>query len=99
MANEKRLIDVDKLKSWTCKWCNATRPDEPCEPCDCAIMLFYDGLNTVDAVEVVRCKDCKHRAVAKITGEYFCVNPYYGMGSGVELKDDDFCSYGERKES
>ena len=51
---------------------------------------------TVDAVEVVRCKDCKHRAVGWNNGEYQCVNPYYGMASGVELRDNDFCSYGER---
>ena len=54
---------------------------------------------TVDAVEVIRCEFCKHRAEAKNTGEYFCVNPYYGMASGVELKNEDFCSYGERKDN
>ncbi len=54
MANEKRLIDANALKRWTCEWCNKTRPEEPCEPSDCAIMLFYDGQPTVDAVEVVR---------------------------------------------
>lgn len=48
--------------------------------------------STVDAVEVVRCKDCKHRK------EKICFNPCYGMWVGVELKDNDFCSYGERKE-
>ena len=52
MANKKRLIDANALKRWTCEWCNKTRPEEPCEPSDCAIMLFYDGQPTVDAVEV-----------------------------------------------
>lgn len=54
MATEKRLIDADALKHLTCEWCNRTRPEEPCEPSECAIMWFYDGLPTVDAVEVVR---------------------------------------------
>ena len=45
-----------------------------------------------NCVEVVRCKDCKHRK------EKTCANPCYGMWVGVELKDDDFCSYGERRE-
>lgn len=49
---------------------------------------------TVDAVPVVRCKDC-------ISGH----EQYYGglircnvMGCGG-LKPDDFCSYGERRDS
>lgn len=48
---------------------------------------------TVDAVEVVRCKDCIHRK------EKACFNPCAGMWVGVELKDSDFCSYGERKDN
>lgn len=54
------------------------------------IKMIYDA-PTVDAVEVVRCKDCKHRK------EKICFNPCYGMWVGVELKDNDFCSYGERR--
>ncbi len=38
--------------------------------------------------EIVRCKDCKHR------NEPSCqiINSMYG------IDDDDYCSYGERKE-
>ena len=43
---------------------------------------------TVDTVEVVMCKDCKH-----YDGKWFC------KISGVpSRKPCDFCSYGERKE-
>ena len=50
---------------------------------------------TVDAVEVVRCKDCKHRAI----GDDVCIHPNR-IGDGyIEVKDDDFCSYGERKDN
>ena len=51
---------------------------------------------TVDAVEVVRCRDCKHWRYG-----YDCV----GICTvdvpdiyGVQREDFDFCSYGERKE-
>ena len=52
----------------------------------------------VDVVEVVRCKDCKHRS--QLTGKapfafYACS---YDKGLGDNVREDDFCSYGERKE-
>ena len=93
MANEKRLIDANALKRWTCEWCNKTRPEEPCEPSDCAIMLFYDGQPTVDAVEVVRCEFCEHWD----KGYRFCKRhglDYYGNSS---FGENGFCSYGERR--
>ena len=50
---------------------------------------------TVDAVEVVRCKDCKHR------GTDYCIFHIKGEPADEELLrklDNDFCSYGERKD-
>lgn len=49
--------------------------------------------NKGDFVEVVRCKNCVHRK------EKVCFNPSAGMWVGVELKDSDFCSYGERRDN
>jgi hypothetical protein len=47
-----------------------------------------------DAMDsIVRCKDCVHRK------ERVCAMPYAGMWVGVALKDNDFCSYGERKDN
>ena len=43
-------------------------------------------------VEVVRCKDCKHRYTAA-SGVIFCTQHLT-----MSAKDDDFCSYGERRE-
>ena len=63
----------------------------------CVLKPAIDKMPTVDAVEVVRCKDCKHRVIGFGGSEYICGNPYFGMASGVELKDNDFCSYGERR--
>lgn len=55
-----------------------------------------DKLPTVDAVEVVRCKDCKHR----YNGVY-CTHPQllsWSWGAIRKCENNDFCSYGERKE-
>lgn len=51
---------------------------------------------TVDAVEVVRCRECKHRYNGKD-----CTHPLllsYSFGAIRNVKDNDFCSYGERKD-
>ena len=47
-----------------------------------------------DAVPVVRCKDCVYKASAEVI-DGFLICP----ASGMEIWDDDFCSYGERKEN
>ena len=47
-----------------------------------------------DAVPVVRCKDCVYKASAEVI-DGFLICP----ASGMEICDDDFCSYGKRKES
>ena len=57
------------------------------------------GLPDADVVEVVRCKDCKHREESPWFDGYRCGNPDEGMASGVVLRDNDFCSYGERKDN
>ena len=53
---------------------------------------------TVDAVSVVRCKECKHRYVEEQSwGEYneFCDFWCDGNGYWASVNADDFCSYGE----
>lgn len=49
-----------------------------------------EAMPTIDAVEVVRCKDCKH-----FDGSYS-----YPICCRFEdnVKPDDYCSYGEKKE-
>lgn len=47
---------------------------------------------TVDAVEVVRCKDCKKQS------NLVC-NYLEGLCALQSVKPNDFCSYGERKEN
>ena len=50
---------------------------------------YLDREPTIDAVSVVRCKDCERRY--EENGEYFCSHTDTSCG------DDDFCSHGERK--
>ena len=52
------------------------------------------GLNTVDAVEVVRCGNCKHFC------EPFCVRrDDETHRERINMLTVDFCSYGERKDN
>ena len=48
---------------------------------------------TINAVEVVRCKDCEYYEMDE------CGNPYIWMSDGAHLymQPDDFCSYGKRR--
>ena len=48
---------------------------------------------TVDAVHVVRCRECNHCDPEN----YHCDHPM-GTAAPLRRKPDDFCSYGERKE-
>ena len=49
---------------------------------------------TVDAVPVVRCRDCGH-GMRCVDGYVRCSHP---SGKSILMKSSDFCSYGERKE-
>ena len=52
---------------------------------------------TVDAVPVVRCRDCKHWD----SETWFCDNHSTFWHHGLDwnmFSEDDFCSYGERKD-
>lgn len=52
-----------------------------------AIKGVIDDAPTIDAVEVVRCKDCRHRDL------FSCP-----LADNDFQKDEDFCSWGERRE-
>ena len=49
---------------------------------------------TVDAVEVVRCRECKYSFYDEIFGNFWC-NSHSGCR---KVKDEGFCDLGERKE-
>lgn len=57
---------------------------------------FLELIPTVDAVEVVRCKDCIAKSTwytDKAFGVEVC-----GLSGFIVVEDNDFCSYGERRE-
>ena len=81
MATEKRLIDANALKD---KFLYLRKMWSETE-----IVLTINDAKTVDAVEVVRCKDCRY--LHQDSNGLWCFNNYEN-----NLQPDDFCSYGER---
>ena len=102
-SSEKRLIDADAmlnefLKRYTERERNRNLVFAACEiKQDFADMI--SDFQTVDAVEVVRCRECKyhHREQEPCHGKsvHYCKLPHM---RGVEVFKEFFCYYGERKE-
>lgn len=61
------------------------------------ILDLVDSIPIVDAVVVVRCKDCKHYDLGVCLKIYSDGNAQ--KDSWQSRNPDDFCSYGERKNS
>ena len=80
MANLRRLIDLDKINPMYF-------PSTEMDGLD--VVRYLNTLPTVDAVEVVRCKDCKYK-------KHLHINRF-GALNCESTKDDDYCSFGERK--
>lgn len=90
-SNEKRLIDANEYCMELYNEMNYPgRSEEFMTAIDVAIADLADA-PTVDAVEVVRCLDCKYLMFSDCYGE--CGKGYMGV-----VRPDDFCSRGERKE-
>ena len=53
---------------------------------------------TVDAAEVVRCKDCKHYKPQKKSAHWENRTNYCNRIVTIKVQPYDFCSYGEPKE-
>ena len=88
-----RLIDANELKKKMCFKCNDEYSDEPCDPGDCVFCNAINDAQTIDAVSVVRCRECKH-----CDPENHHCDHHMGTAAPLTRKPDDFCSYGERKE-
>ena len=87
MVSKKRLIDVKPLMEDGWHLVKTGKSNE-----FLASMSLAD-VPTMDAVEVVRCKDCKEciKYPRSVWFDGFCVL------NRVDTLDNDFCSYGERK--
>lgn len=77
-----RLIDADALPKYTGY---ALSADE--------VATAVENAPTIDAVTVVRCKDCMWYEPLNDCKPFDC--EYSGM---YGVTKDDFCSYGERKD-
>ena len=53
---------------------------------------------TVDAVEVVRCKDCKHCYKATFSSTGYRCKVWGVYDKDCEVTPEHYCSYGERKD-
>ena len=54
--------------------------------------------HTIDAVEVVRCKDCKHYRPQKKSAHWENRANYCNRIVTIKVQPYDFCSYGEQKD-
>ena len=90
MTTEKRLIDANEVWHKIHKRREAAYRELNHPRCNAYLNAEFDVLDapTVDAVEVVRCKDCKHKDGMPGQTNIVC----------WQMHDDDFCSYGERKD-
>ena len=94
MATEKRLIDANAIKYRVFSHGGWGIPDEVADKYE------IEKMPTVDAVEVVRCKDCKH--YDNTEGIQWCsLNSKFAQ-CGTDwhsFPEDGYCSYGERKDN
>ena len=83
-----RLIDAD----FACKGCIRYRTSLSCEEC------VVNDAPTVDAVPVVRCRDCKYhyweQEPCHGKSVHYCKLPHM---RGVEVFKEFFCYYGKRR--
>ena len=87
MANEKRLIDANAL----IKEANAEGAYEYVDAKQIA------DAPTIDAVEVVRCRECKHAWIHP-GGYVYCNMDGRSAHERIFFNLDSFCSYGERND-
>lgn len=82
-----RLIDADEIKKRERDVVLANGAKHRCF--DTTLLV---EIPTIDAVDVVRCKDCKHNSLGRFLGNTYC-----DLGIGL-YQLDNFCSRGERRE-
>ena len=87
-----RLIDADRLSEAI--YDNVPAPYEDASWAKENCLAEIDAAPTVDAVPVVRCRECKYRFGNNGHSKNGC--PI--IDANIWMDDDDFCSYGERKE-
>ena len=86
LINREALLSFEKMDADLCATCGEHHTAED-------VIMMIKTAPTVDAVPVVRCRECKWWQEDDDIGH--CDNP---DGLDNYAKPEDFCSYGERKE-
>lgn len=88
-----RLIDADVLAELLKREAELHESDELFERSYGVLDAYMDVLDapTIDAVPVIRCKDCKYNRNPPSAGNALCDN-FYGM-----TDQNGFCHFGERR--
>ena len=79
---DETLMDAEHMSAFRCSLANMED-----------LNILIGGQETIDAVPVVRCRECNHCDPEN----YHCDHPM-STAAPLRRKPDDFCSYGERKE-
>lgn len=93
VIRSRTLMPTKDFKEWA-KRVRETNPNAIVIPCDAeeAVLnkMLEDEMIVLpqDYVKVVRCKDCRYRK--KVSTSYYCKLDEFNV------KDTDFCSWGER---
>ena len=91
-----RLIDADRLSEAI--YDNVPAPYEDASWAKENCLAEIEAAQTIDAVPVVRCRECKHhyweQEPCHGKSVHYCNLPHM---SGVEVFKEFFCYYGERK--
>ena len=91
-----RLIDVDALPNYKLIGTMALGSER--SPAELRIVLWEDikSMSTIDAVPVVRCRECRHRYTMNCSMYFECSQ----CGGQWEWRTDEgVCDRGERKEA
>ena len=98
-----RLIDADRLSEAIYDNVPAPYEDAVCAKEDCLTEVY--AAPTVDAVPVVRCRECKHHRDKNEQEQQYlvediliCTSPDATDDCWNAVWPDHFCSYGKRKE-
>lgn len=88
-----RLIDADALLEELCDCCSQQQREMCKVDPVCGTAMRIIEAPAVDAVSVVRCKDCKHYKEDTLT----CIPRLRLTYEHPNWYPEDFCSYGERR--
>lgn len=84
ISREALIAEINRIGGhWLCGWDTA------------GVLSLAHRISAVDAVEVVRCKDCRHWSNYTLSCDMLLSG---GSTEHVNWYENDFCSYGERRE-